>query len=65
MAWPEDNYAIEALGPNRTDPALGISIRLRRPPGRADDLDPLGLEDLVEGRTEALVAIVHEEADEL
>jgi hypothetical protein len=29
----------------------------------ADDLDPLGLEDLVEARSEALVAVVHEEAD--
>jgi hypothetical protein len=65
MASAEDHQAIEALGPNRADPSLGVSVGLRRPPGRADDLDPLGLEHLVEGRPEALVAIVHEEADRL
>lgn len=48
---------VEALGSHGADPSLGICVRLRRAPGSADDLDPLGLEDLVEARRKALVAV--------
>jgi hypothetical protein len=65
MPSSEDHDTVEALGSHRADPSFGISVRLRRPPGRADDLDALGLEDLVEGRPEAFVAVVNQEADRL
>jgi hypothetical protein len=65
MASPEDHHTVEALGSRCADPPLGIRVRLRRPPRSADDLDALGLEDLVEARSEALVAVVDEEADRL
>jgi hypothetical protein len=63
MASSEDHDAVDALGSHGADPSFGICVRLRRTPGSADYLDALGLEDLVEGRPEALVAVVLEEAD--
>jgi hypothetical protein len=63
MASPEDHHTVEALGSHGADPPLGMRIRLRRPPRGADYLDALGLEDLVEARSEALAAVVDEEAD--
>jgi hypothetical protein len=63
MASPEDHDTVEALGSHGADPSFGICVRLWRPPRGADDLDALGLEDLVEGRPEAIVAVLHEEAD--
>ena len=51
MASSEDHDAVEALGSRCADPPLGIRVRLWRPPGSADDLEALGLEDLVEARS--------------
>ena len=46
-------------------PAFGVGVRVWRLDGRADHLDALGAEDLVEGVAELLVAVVDEESEGL
>src|SRR5918996_83603 len=46
-------------------PAFGVGVRVWRLDGRADYLDALGAEDLVEGVAELLVAVVDEESEGL
>ncbi len=65
MTSAQHHDAIEALGSNGADPSLGVGVRLWGSPGRSEDLDAFRLEDFVEGCCEALVPVVHEEADGL
>ncbi len=61
MAAAEDEDPVEAVGANRTHPTLGEGVGVRGLNWRADDLDALRPEDLVEGVAELRVAIVDEE----
>lgn len=65
MAAAEDQDPIEAVGADGPHPAFGVGVRAWRLDGRADHLDPLGAEDLVEGVAELAVAIVDEESEGL
>jgi hypothetical protein len=53
----EDEDAVKAVAPDGGDPALGVDVRVRRLHGRADHIESLGAEDLVEGVAELPVAI--------
>ena len=59
----DDQDPVEAVAPDSADPALGERVRLRRPERRADDLDTVASEDLVEHLAELAVAIVDQEAN--
>jgi hypothetical protein len=61
VAASENEDSVEAVGAKRAHPAFGVGVRVRRPDRRADDLDALGAEDLVEGVRELRVAVVYEE----
>lgn len=63
MPFAQDENSIEALGANRSDEPFGIGVGLRCPPRRAQDLDPLGPEDLVEDWAEPLVPVMNQVAD--
>ena len=65
VAAAEDEDPVEAVGANRAHPALGEGVRVRRLNRRADHLDALGAEDLVEGVAELRVAIMDEEPERL
>src|SRR5919201_3578060 len=65
VAAAEDEDSIEAVGADRADPALGEGVRVRRLDGRADHLDALAPEDLVEGVAELRVAVVDEKPERL
>ncbi len=56
-----DQEPIETVAADRADPAFGEGVRVRRPKRRADDLDALALEDVVEGEAELAVAVVDQE----
>src|SRR6266511_3933848 len=58
----EDEDPVEALTAYARDPALGMRLRLRCAWGCADDPDPLGAEDFVEGEAELAVAVADQEA---
>ena len=49
--------SMEALCSDRSDPSLGIGVRLRGSPGISDDFDTFSLEDLVDVRAEAFIPI--------
>jgi hypothetical protein len=59
----EDEDPIEAVGADCADPAFGVGVGVRRLDRRADHLDALGAEDLVEGAAEFRVAVVNEEQE--
>src|SRR5712691_10723287 len=61
----EDDDPVEAVGANGADPTLGEGVRVRGMYWRADDLDALGAEDLVEGVAELRVAIMDKEPKRL
>src|ERR671911_1753954 len=63
VAAAEDEDAVEAVGADGADPALGVGVRVRRLDGRADHLDALAPEDLVEGVAELRVAVVDEKSE--
>jgi hypothetical protein len=65
VAAAEDEDAVEALRAEGADPALGVSVRVRRLDRRADHPDALRAEDLVEGMAELRVAIVDEKPERL
>src|SRR5919106_2614357 len=65
VAAAEDEDAVEAVGADGADPALGVGVRVRRLDGRADQLDALAPEDLVEGVAELRVAVVDEKPERL
>jgi len=59
-AAAEDEDSVETISAQRADPALGISVRVRRLDRGADHPDALSAEDLVEGVAELRVAVVDE-----
>src|SRR6266581_2343404 len=44
-----------------SDPTFHVRVRVRRPDGRADDVDSVALEEGVEGTRELRVAVVDQE----
>jgi hypothetical protein len=62
MTFVHDEDPVEALGPDRTNEPLRVSISPWSPPWSSKDLDTLGLEDLVEHATESLIPVVNEES---
>src|SRR5215210_6917778 len=58
MTSAEDEDPVEAVGAERSYPAFGVGVRVRRLDRRADHLDALGAEDLVEGMAELRIAVV-------
>ena len=65
MASADDQDPVEAIGANRTNPALGVGIRVRRLDRRVDHSDAFGPEDLIEGVAELRVTVVDEEPEQL
>src|SRR5918994_6328732 len=65
VAAAEDEDAVEAVGADGADPALGEGVRVRRLDGCADYLDAFAPEDVVEGVAELRVAIVDENPERL
>jgi len=65
MAAANDQDPVEATRPDRSDPAFGVGVRVGCPNRRADHLDPLGTEDLVEAAAELRVAIVDQKPERL
>src|SRR6266496_993431 len=63
MTAAEDEDSVEAVSADCAHPALGEGVRVRGLDRRADHLDALRSEDLVEGVAELRVAIVDEESD--
>jgi hypothetical protein len=63
MTAPDDEGPVEAVGADRAHPTLREGVRVRGLNWRADDLDALGAEDLIEGVGELGVAIVDEESE--
>lgn len=60
MAAAEDEDPVEAISSESADPALGVSVCVRRLDRRAHHPDALSPEDLVEGVAELRVAVVDE-----
>ena len=58
MTAAEDEDSVEAVSADCAHPALGEGVRVRGLDRRADHLDALRSEDLVEGVAELRVAIV-------
>src|SRR2546422_10259359 len=65
MAAAEDEDSVETISAESADPALGVSVRVRRLDRRADHPDALSPEDLVEGVAELRVAVVDEKPERL
>jgi hypothetical protein len=65
VASREDKQPVEALGPDGSDPSLAEGVGTRRPDGRADPLEPLRTEDLIECTTELGVAVMNEKPQRL
>ena len=65
VAAAEDEDSVEAIGAECSDPALGVSVRVRCPDRRADHGDPFALEDVIAAATELGVAIVDQQAERL
>src|SRR5947208_4097032 len=63
VAAPEDEDPVKAVGANGADPPLGEGVRVRGLNWRADDLEAVGAEDLIEGVAELRVAIMDEEPE--
>ena len=57
-----DQEPIETVTADGSDPALGERVGVWRTKRRADDLDALALEDVVEGAGELAVAVADQEA---
>ena len=60
MPFAQEEHPVEALGAERPDETFRIGVGLRCPPRRAQDLDPLGPEYLVEDGAEALVPVMYQ-----
>jgi hypothetical protein len=63
VAATENEDLVEAVGADCAHPTLGEGVRVRGLNWRADDLDAIGAEDLIEGVAELRVAIMDEEPD--
>ena len=61
MDLVDDEEMIKTFFPHRSDPALGIDIRIGGANGREDRLNLLGSKDDVEGVDEELVTIMDQE----
>jgi hypothetical protein len=61
----DDQQPVEALGTDRTDPTLGVGIRVRRLDRRHQHLGTLGAEHLVEPVTKLGVAVAEHKAQSL
>jgi hypothetical protein len=59
---PEDQQPVQALGPDRPHPALGVRVRRGCPHRRAEHLATVRAEDLVETAAELGVPVVDKEA---
>jgi hypothetical protein len=64
VAAAEDEDPVEAVGAERAHPAFGVGVRVRRLDRRADHLDPLAAEDVVEGAAELRVAVMDEKPEQ-
>ena len=62
MAFVHDEDPVQTLSPDRPDKPLRIGIGPWSPPWSSNDLDALGLEDIVEHGTESLVPVMDEES---
>ena len=59
----QDQHPVETLSTDGADAALGEGVGPRGSDRRADDLDPLGPEDLVEPGRELGVSVPHEHVE--
>jgi len=62
LAAIEDQHPVETLSPDATDPALDVRVRVRSADRCPNRLDPLVVEDGIEGGAELRVAIVNEKS---
>jgi hypothetical protein len=65
IAAASDQDPVETVPADGSDPALGVGVRVRRSNRRADHLDPLGTEDLIEPAAELRIAIVDQKPERL
>ena len=65
VAPAENEQRVQALLAQRAHEALSVRVGVRRPERGAYHPDPLGPEDLLEGRAELRIAIVDQEARRL
>ena len=63
VAPVQDQYAVEALTAERSQPTLGVGVRVRRPDRRADDPHALATEQRVEVEAELAVTILEQKAE--
>jgi hypothetical protein len=60
-----DQEPVETVAADGPDPALGERVGVWRTKRRADDLDAVAFEDVVEGAAELAVAVADQEPDRL
>ena len=65
MAATDDEDSVETISAESADPALGVSVRVRRLDRSPDHPDAFSPEDLVEDVAELRVAVVDEKAERL
>jgi hypothetical protein len=58
----EHHDTVGTFGADGADPAFGVGVGSWRSPRGSDDLDSFSFEDLVEGRAEAVVAVMDDES---
>ncbi len=58
MTIVDQEEMIQAFFANRTNPALGIGVRVRRVRGRQKDVDARGPKDRIEARGELGIAVM-------
>ena len=63
MPFAQEEHPIEALGADRPDEPFGIGVGLGCPPRRAQDLDLLGADYLVEDGQNRLSRVMNQVAD--
>jgi len=62
VAAPDDQQPVQALGPDRPDPAFRMGVRVRRLHRRQHHLGALGAEYVVEAAGELRVVVAQHEA---
>jgi hypothetical protein len=62
VAAPDDQQPVQALGPHRPDPALGVGVGVRRLHRRDQHLGALGAAHVVEAAGELRVAVAQHKA---
>ena len=63
MLASENQGPVQALGPDRADPALGVRVRVRSSDRGEDHIRPFRAEHLVEGTGELRVVVADQEPD--